>query len=170
MKIAITDACIFIDLHDLNLTVSFFSIDLELYTSLDVLNELYPEQRNVLDAFVSVGKLTIHTIASAERIEIMNTNYPRALSEVDKTVLFLAKKHEAIVLSSDKVIRNHAKKVAIEYHGMLWIFDQLIEQGILSKKEASEKLKELIQQNVMYQNNSKLMKEFEGRLMDWEDN
>lgn len=95
-------------------------------------------------AFVSVRKLTIHTIDSSERIEIMNTNYPRALSEVDKTMLFLAKKHEAIVLSSDKVIRNHAKKEAIEYHGMLWIFDQLIAQGILNKKEAAQKLKELI--------------------------
>src|SRR5690554_6337176 len=117
MKIAITDACIFIDLHDLNLTISFFSIDLELYTSLDVLNELYPEQRNLLSAFVSVGKLVIHTIQSTDRIEIMNTNYPRSLSEVDKTVLFLAKKHEAIVLSSDKVIRNYAKSKAIEHHG-----------------------------------------------------
>lgn len=168
MKIAITDACIFIDLHDLNLTISFFSIDLELYTSLDVLNELYPEQRNLLSAFVSVGKLVIHTIQSTDRIEIMNTNYPRSLSEVDKTVLFLAKKHEAIVLSSDKVIRNYAKSKAIEHHGMLWIFDQLIEQGILTKQEASKKLKELIDCNIMYQNNSKLMKEFGKRLDRWE--
>jgi len=51
---------------------------------------------------------------------------------------------------------------------MLWIFDQLIEQGILTKQEASKKLKELIDCNIMYQNNSKLMKEFGKRLDRWE--
>lgn len=168
MKIAITDACIFFDLHDLNLTNYFFSMDFEIHTSLDVLNELYPEQRQILNAFISVGKLEIHNILEVDRIEIIKTSYPRSLSEVDKTVLFLAKKHNALVLSSDKVLRNYAKSQAIDHHGMLWIFDQLIDQGILSKTQAAEKLKELIACNIIYQNNSKLMKEFEKRLGNWE--
>lgn len=168
MKIAITDACIFIDLHDLNLSISFFSIDLEIHTSVDVLNELYPEQKNILNAFISVGKLKTHSIQAVDRIEIMKTAYPRTLSEVDKTVLFLAKKYNATVLSSDKAIRNYAKSQAMDHHGMLWIFDQLIDQGILSKSEASDKLKELINCNIIYQNNSRLMKEFSKRLELWE--
>lgn len=94
--------------------------------------------------------------------------YTLSLSEVDKTVLFLAEKLNATVLSSDKAVRNYAKSQTVDYHGMLWIFDCLIEQKILTKKEAGDKLKELISLNVIYQNNSKLMGEFRKRLDKWE--
>ena len=167
MKIAITDACIFIDLYDLDLTVPFFSLDFEIHTSVDVFHEIYPEQQQVLKAFIHVKNLNVHNIQQNERMIITETNYPSSLSEVDKTVLYLAKKYEAIVLSSDKVVRNYAKSQTIDYHGMLWIFDCLIEQEILTKKQASNKLKELISINVIYQNNVKLVKEFKKRLTKW---
>jgi len=167
MKIAITDACIFIDLYDLDLTVPFFSLELEVHTSLDVFHELYPEQRKLLEVFISVNKLIIHNIQPDERLIISQTNFPLSLSEVDKTVLFLAKKFEAIVLSSDKAVRNYAKSKSIDYHGLLWVFDRLIAQEILSKEAAVAKLKELITINVIYQNNFKLMGEFRKRMEGW---
>lgn len=52
MKLAITDACIFIDLHELDLTVKFFSLEIEVHTSLDVFNELYPDQQKILKAYI----------------------------------------------------------------------------------------------------------------------
>lgn len=52
MKIAITDACIFIDLHDLDLTTAFFSLNFEIHTSLDVFNELYLAQQQPLTEFI----------------------------------------------------------------------------------------------------------------------
>lgn len=164
MKIAITDACIFIDLHDLDLTNHFFKLDLEIHTSLDVFNELYPEHRQLINAFRSFGKFKIHNLLEADRIEIMKTNYPRSLSEMDKTVLYLAVKYDAMVLSGDKVVRNYAKLHAIDYHGILWLF----EQEILSKTEAAFKLRKLIAENIFYQNNGKLMQEFKKRLELWE--
>jgi hypothetical protein len=167
MRIAITDACIFIDLHDLDLTISFFSLELEVHTSLDVFNELYPEQQQLLNAFTSVDKLKVHNLGDDDRNEIMGTKYPRALSEVDKTVLHLAVKHDAIVLSSDRSVRNYVKSQAIDYHGIIWIFDQFIEQKILTTEEARNKLLELIKLNLIYQNNTKLIKEFKKRLDKW---
>lgn len=86
MKLAITVACIFIDLHDLDLTVKFFSLEIEVHTSLDVFNELYPDQQKILEAYISMNKLTIHNIQQSERLIIANSNYPFSLSEVDKTV------------------------------------------------------------------------------------
>jgi len=169
MKIAITDACIFIDLHDLNLTISFFSLDLEVHTSLDVFNELYPEQQNLLKAFISVNKLTIHNLLEIDRLEILEAGYPRFLSEMDKTVLHLAKKYNVTVLSSDKLVRNYAKSQAIDYHGMLWIFDQFILEKILTTQEAIGKLNDLIRLNIIYQNNAKLMSEFKKRLDKWQN-
>ena len=167
MKIAITDACIFIDLHELNLTESFFSLPLEIHTSLDVFNELFSEQQDVLATFIQHRRLTIHNILEEERIEILAHDYPRALSEMDKTVLFLAKKIEATVLSSDKVIRTYAQKHAIDCHGMLWIFDRLIEETVITPNNALLKLNELISLNIIYQNNTKLMGEFRKRLEAW---
>lgn len=169
MKLAITDACIFIDLHDLDLTVTFFSLDLEIHTSLDVYNELYPEQKTVLNAFLSVDKLHIHNIDAKSRLEIMATAYPLGLSEVDKTVLYLAQKYDALVLSSDKAVRNFAKKRSIDYHGMLWIFDQMIAQEKMTKATAILKLTELISKNKIYKNNVKLRAEFQKRIEIWEE-
>jgi hypothetical protein len=117
--------------------------------------------------FISVNKLIIHNIQPDERLIISQTNFPLSLSEVDKTVLFLAKKFEAIVLSSDKAVRNYAKSKSIDYHGLLWVFDRLIAQEILSKEAAVAKLKELITINVIYQNNFKLMGEFRKRMEGW---
>lgn len=42
MKIAVTDACIFIDIIELGLSGHFFNLPFKIHTTLDVLNELYP--------------------------------------------------------------------------------------------------------------------------------
>ena len=167
MKIAVTDACIFIDLYDLNLTNLLFALDLEIHTSLDVFNELYIHQQSLLLAFNSVGKLLIHNISSEERIDIQKQNYPKALSENDKTVLFIAGKIDAMILSSDKAVRSFAKKNLIEYHGMLWIFDKLVEKALLLPSVAANKLETLIKTNIIYQNNAELIKEMSLRLQKW---
>ena len=43
MKLAVTDACIFIDLIELDLVSAFFQLHMELHTTVDVINELYSE-------------------------------------------------------------------------------------------------------------------------------
>jgi len=167
MKIAITDACIFIDLYDLQLTVQFFSLDIEVHTSIDVVKELFDNQQQMLKAFQSVNKLTVHIIQKSEKIKILSTPYPKSLSDSDKSVLYLAAKLNAIVISSDRVIRNTAKNNVIPYHGMIWIFDQLVKQNIISKQEASSKLKQLITTNLVFQNNKILVAEMLKRLEIW---
>ena len=167
MKIAITDACIFIDLYELDLITIFFSLPLEIHTSLDVFNELYPSQRKLLAAFQSVGKLSVHNITMADRQLILAGTYPKGLSDNDKTVLYLAEKLGAMVLSSDKTVRAHAKKKSIEYHGMLWIFDRLVEVSAIKHAEAASKLKQLILTNIVYQNNAGLVAEMNQRLKAW---
>lgn len=169
MKLAIADACIFIDLHELSLTSKFFKLDFEFHTSLDVFRELFEEQQMLLSAFQTAGKLNIHNILEVERIEIRNQSYPRSLSESDKTVIHLAVRLGALVISSDKAIRNVAKNYGIEYHGMLWIFDRLVESQIISKAVAVLKLKQLITTNTFFQNNAALMEEVKKRIQHWAD-
>jgi rRNA-processing protein FCF1 len=89
------------------------------------------------------------------------------LSETDKSVLYIANKLDACVLSSDKALRNCANNKGIEYHGMIWIFDKLVETSALTKKEAIKKLKQLIDTNFVFQNNKQLIAEMEKRLKLW---
>lgn len=167
MKLAVTDACIFIDLIELQLTSEFFSLPIEIHTSLDVYNELYSEQKEILKAYRSVGKLSIHNLTSQERIQLQEEKFPKSLSDNDKTVIFLADKLNATVISSDKAVRNYARSKAIEYHGMFWIFDKLIESELVSPSNAITKINKLFSKNIIYQNNSDLNLERIKRVTNW---
>jgi predicted nucleic acid-binding protein len=167
MKIAITDACIFIDLIELRLSSQFFLLKIEIHTTLDVFNELYPEQQEVLRAYQSTGKLRIYNLTPMDRLELKNTVFPRSLSDVDKSVILVARKINAIILSSDKAVRNFAGTSAIEYHGMLWIFDMLIDHDLISKSEAILKIKNLMETNIVYRNNMELVSEIRRRIEKW---
>jgi predicted nucleic acid-binding protein len=167
MKVAITDACIFIDLIELQLTSHFFGLQIEIHSSLDVYNELYPEHQELLKAYQSIRKLIIHNITYEERILIQNEKFPRSLSEIDKSVIFLAEKYNAMILSSDKAVRNFARDRAIEFHGMLWIFDRLIEFNLITKPDAVHKIQKLISNNIVYRNNMELVSEISKRIDKW---
>lgn len=168
MRIAVTDACIFIDVIELGLAELFFNLHIEIHTTLDVINELYPSQQHVLEQFIDAKKLSVHCLTEVEMLEMNTMVLSKSLSQVDRTVLFLAQKIDAIVISSDKLVRNSAKGKSIEYHGMLWVFDELVKYDFLSRQSAAVKLKELISMNAIYQNNKILMEEFFVRIHDWE--
>jgi rRNA-processing protein FCF1 len=167
VKIAVTDANIFIDLYDLGLTKSFFNLELEIHTTSAVLFELYAEQQEILQAYQAVGRLEIHNLKEQDFIEIYNENYPKSLSETDKSVLHVANKINACVLSSDKTLRNCAKNKEIEFHGMIWVFDKFVETTTLTPKEAKAKLNQLVDANFLFRNNQKLVEEIEKRLKIW---
>lgn len=169
MKIAVTDACIFIDLHELQLTEQFFGLDIEVHTSIDIINELYYVQQQVLAAYRSVKKLTVHNLKEEDIVVIQQKKYPKSLSDSDKSVLFIAEKLNAMLISSDKTVRNTAKNNAIPYHGMIWIFDALVKHNLITKAEASAKLKQLILTNIVFQNNRELVAEMDKRLKQWLD-
>lgn len=166
-KIAVTDACIFIDIYDLELVNSFFKLELEIHTTTTVFYELDDIQRRVFKAYQSAGLLVIHNLNEADFIQIYTDPYPKSLSEADKSVLHIANKLGACVLSSDKVARNCAKNKDIEYHGMIWIFDKLVNETLLTKKKAAEKLTHLVSKNNIYQNNAHLVNEINKRLKEW---
>lgn len=167
VKIAVTDANIFIDLYNFGLIQFFFSLEFEIHTTSAVLFELYAEQQEILQAYQSVGRLEVHILKEEDFIEIYNNNYPKSLSEADKSVLHIANKINATVLSSDKTLRNCAKNKEIEYHGMIWIFDKFVETTTLTPRDAMSKLNQLVASNFLFRNNQKLVGEIEKRLKIW---
>ncbi len=167
LKIAVTDANIFIDLFDVGLMDSFLNLDLEIHTTEAVFYELYSEQQGVLKSFQFAGKLTVHNLVEQDFMDIYNENYPKSLSEADKSVLHVANRLQACILSSDKTVRNYAKNKHIEYHGMIWLFDYFVETNSLSTAEARDKLSALVSANFLYRNNHKLVDEIEKRIEIW---
>ncbi len=79
----------------------------------------------------------------------------------------MADRLDAVVLSVEKHIRAYAGKHAIDDHGLLWLFDNLLLQSIFSKQTAIEKLPLCIMSNRLYSGNSKLMTAVNQRLEQW---
>lgn len=76
MKIAVTDACIFIDLIELDLVQPFFQLRVELHTTIDVINELFPEQKQILPAYEAANKLYIHNLGEWDFSEMEKIPFP----------------------------------------------------------------------------------------------
>ena len=87
MQIAVTDACIFIDLLDLKITDQFFKLDLEIHTTFEVWDELNEDQQEILKGYRSVEKLTVHILEPEDKDELSSIDYPKGLSPPDITVL-----------------------------------------------------------------------------------
>lgn len=169
IKIAVTDACIFIDLFDLGLISAFFNLELEIHTTSSVYFELYEEQQQVLKTYQSNDRLFLHNLLESDFLQMHSESYPKSLSETDKSVLYIANKINACVLSSDKTVRNYAKNKDIEFHGMIWIFDKLVAENILTKKEAIIQLKHLVAINFIFQNNQSVVAEIQKRFDLWKE-
>jgi predicted nucleic acid-binding protein len=169
MQLAVTDANIFIDLIELEIIADFFALSIEVHTTLEVVEELYSIQKEVLKAYQLTSRLFVHNLATDDHERIQESIFPKGLSLQDKSVIYLAKKIGAMLLSSDKPVRKYAGKVSIEVHGMLWILDSLIEQQIYTPQQGAKKLKELQLINTTFSNNMELAGEIEKRIKKWEN-
>lgn len=167
LKVAVTDAYIFTDLYDLGLVPSFLNLELEIYTTSSVCFELQPEHQKILKFYQSIDRIFVHDIKEEDFLQIQSESYPICLSETDKSVLHIANKLNACVVSGNKTVLNYAQNKEIKYHGMIWIFDRLVETNILTKEKAIIKLNELTSINFIFQSNQILQTEIQKRLKLW---
>ena len=69
--------------------------------------------------------------------------YP-GLSANDCFSLVLAREGEdRILLTGDQQLRHRAGQAGVEVHGVLWVMDQLAEQGVMATRELAEALERL---------------------------
>jgi len=64
-------------------------------------------------------------------------------------------------------IRKKAKQLGLEYHGILWVFEQLVYHNLVSKERAKEKLQALINHNLLYKNSTQMQKVFMELVVRW---
>lgn len=167
MRVAVTDACIFIDLIELDLISVFFQLDVEMHTSVSVMDELYQDQKQILEAYQDVGKLKVHNLQEVDFLEMGKTSFPRGLSIQDRTVIYLAKKlGGAMVISSDKLVRDFAGTQGLPFHGIFWILDQVMDGSLLSKSKVLSVLTQMPKKNSLYQGVF-MKREIERRIDLW---
>jgi predicted nucleic acid-binding protein len=144
MKIAITDANIFIDLLEADLLGFLFQIDYEIHTTLEVLNELFEEQERIVRSFVASKQLYIKAFSPSELTQLYNESFPRGLSIVDQGLIFYAIANtDYLILSNDGLLRKTAKQRQVEIHGSLWVLDCLHEKNLVSNQRLCGVLKHL---------------------------
>mgnify|MGYP001408303658 CR=1 FL=1 len=141
MIVAIQDANILIDLCKTGLLEPYAQLGFETYTSDLVYWEV--RGRHNLTSWVEAGHLQIVTRdddAMWKLLEFKQRSSP-ALSLQDCSVLLLAIERNAVLLTGDNRLRREATEAGVKVHGVLWLFDQLVGNGILPPAEATERLR-----------------------------
>jgi len=165
MKIVINDANILIDLAKLELLDVFSGLAFDFYTTDFVLEELNKTQRKLVDKMVNDCVLNI--IETENEIDFLGINdlltNSKGLSFEDCSVWYYSKKMNGILLTGDGKLRKQARKDEVEIRGIIYIFDELLAQGLISYETAISKMKLLNQLNVRLPRI-----EIEKRLSDWE--
>jgi hypothetical protein len=147
MKLAVTDANIFIDLIKLQMLVLLFSIDMEIHTTKEIVDQLNEDQLVHLNGFIDSRHLQVHYLSALQLQEVINLAAPRALELADKSVAWLSLQLAAIVLTGDGPLRKFCQTKHLEVRGIIWFFDAIVEKGLMSPLSAAEKMESLLRFN-----------------------
>ena len=159
MKLHINDANILMDIVKLDLTVSFLALEFELYTTNFVFAEMEPEQQEQL--------LSNTLIKIGANQEDMNAIFELSeqhvgLSYEDCSTWYFAQKMDGILVTGDGKLRTKARASGVEVRGMIYIIEQIKQQGLLPTVDCIEKLR------LLRELNDRLpMNEIENRIQTW---
>lgn len=141
-EIIIKDSCILFDVVDLDIIKDFFLLeDVIVYTTPQVIDEIRDEnQLNEITKFIDSKKLLID--GEGQYSEILSVTHGcHGLSFADASVIECAHRKNAMILSSDKTLRNEAARKCLTVGGILWIIEELVMKNIITIEAAVDKLK-----------------------------
>jgi rRNA-processing protein FCF1 len=165
MAIFINDTNILIDLAELDLLKEFSKIDAELCTGDLIIDELKnASQKEMIDKLVDTGILKVLSLGAEELFEKVApmVDDTTGLSLEDCSVWYLAQKHKGILLSGDGRLRKQATKEGIDVKGIIYVFDELVNQSIITEQKGAEKLLQLKDYNPRLP-----QKELDSRIKKW---
>lgn len=167
-KIVVSDTNIFIDLISVDLLEGFFSLPWEIHTTDMVIDELIrSEQHKTIGHFRQNGNLKVKCFDGEEMIQIvkMKTERPTSNASIqDCSVWKLAKDLQCALLTGDNKLRKVVQNDHIEVHGILYLFDKMLEHEIMDNETAISKLQSL------YSTNTRLPKEeIDKRIALWKE-
>lgn len=151
MEIIINDTNIFLDLYDIGLLDTFFNLPIRVHTVDFVVNEISrPNQAQAVQQLIDKGLLVVKAYPATNIPDLFQFKAECGgnLTLTDSTVIYYAKSMpDCRILTGDRQLRNRAEQRGIKVSGILYVFDQLVEQELLPRSEASKKLAELFRIN-----------------------
>lgn len=108
-----------------------------------------PEQKEVFNQMVALGKIKVDSFTSKEVSEIVEeySAVSGNLSIPDCSVCYYARKNNVPMLTGDRRLRRYAEQQSIEVHGILFLFDEMVANSVISSIDAATKLEELMALN-----------------------
>ena len=150
-RIVISDANVIFDLLSVQLLEAFFALPCEICTTDLVISEIErPEQQQIIQKFIKLKKLGVATFEFDEFSEILllQSTSKNNTSIADCSVWYYAKKVDGRLLTGDGKLRAAAEKDNVKVSGVLYLFDNFVEYGLLSPLEAAENLEALMNLNM----------------------
>ena len=147
------------DIVKLDLTASFLALEFELYTTDFVFAEMEPEQQEQLlsDTLIKIGANQEEMNAIFELSE-----QHTGLSYEDCSTWYFAQKMDGILVTGDGKLRTKARASGVEVRGMIYIIEQIKDQGLLPIADCIEKL------SLLKELNDRLpINEIENRIQTW---
>lgn len=144
-----SDTNIFIDLYRVDLLDEFFSLAFHVHTTDLIIHELkVKDQRNKI---LGYHQLFIKKFDAHEMLELVN--FQRKMQDrtnvsiQDCSVWTYAQDNGYTLLTGDGKLRKIAIKEGANVRGILYIFDKMVEEKLLTPQKACEKLQLLRQLN-----------------------
>jgi predicted nucleic acid-binding protein len=149
MKVAIKDANVFIDLEIAGLFDLWFQLGIETHTSVFIREELERGCHVQALGYFESGQVVCHEFDFEEivLVERLMQEVNRAAGFNDCSVLYLAEKLKAPLLSGDIALRRSAERRGVQVKGTLWVFDLLVARDLLEAAVAARKLRNLLQED-----------------------
>ena len=147
--VVVNDTNIFIDLLSIDLLDDFFNLPISIHTNDFIISELTePGQRKKV-LYYSPERLYIKKYSPLEIAEIaaFQAGCDNNVSFEDCSVWLYAKQNSYRLLTGDAKLRKSASASATVVSGILYVFDILIENKIISYTTGIEKLIELTKVN-----------------------
>lgn len=162
--VVVSDTNIFIDLYKIDLLDEFFSLAIHIHTTDFIIHELkVMDQKNKI---LDYGKLFIKKFDMQEMIKLVS--FQRKIQDKtnvsiqDCSVWIYAQDNGYILLTGDGKLRRTAIKEGTNVRGILYIFDKMVEEKLLTPQKACEKIQ------LLRQINGRLpSKEIEKRVCIW---
>ncbi|NDP22472.1 MAG: PIN domain-containing protein [Paludibacter sp.] len=141
MKLLINDANILIDIVKLGLVEAFLSLDFDLHTTDFVFAELDDQQQKDIS---SERLKIITTVNQQDFTSIMSLlNAHKGLSFEDCSVWHYTQKLEGTLITGDGALRKKALQSGLNVKGIIYIIEEIKNNGLLPLQTCIEKLTEL---------------------------
>ncbi len=147
MKVAITDANIFIDIIDLNLVDFLFQIGLEIHSTIGIIDELDEAQQDIIQHYINDGQLNIHFQTEEQFLEIEKESFDQGFSDADCFLLFLSRENGMLLLSGERKMRLFCDENDLEVRGIIWLFDEFLRLNLMDNETAILKMETLLSIN-----------------------